>query len=416
MLAAVADMLEESRAEHRQRSRRRADRRWLRHTVTTLLDPGDAPVDDLWHAARIAGLLLARVDARILTGKDVRTVRGPVTAILGRNRLAALRQVWRHAHATDDGDATTMIDLARQWCRILGIDPTRQPQPPQPDPGAFPGALTAAVTGYLATQHGLTPSEYTAQTIAARHGVPARWTSREPTAEEQRAARQLAARLRAARTTHTETGARPAPVPPGRLRTRQAVTVDAQLAAGAMPTATPWQRRTPLPPPKPALHLAVLVDVSGSMHAYTGPLSSAAWILAHAAHRNHAATATIAFANHVTLLTGPRRPPRQVLEMTARGGTRTFTHAVKLADHLLDLRHHRTLRMLAVVSDGDLPDKQPAQRLISTLHHAGCAVLWLRPADMTGHTFTDTTTVTITDPVQAINVIADAAVTALQRL
>ena len=202
-------------------------------------------------------------------------------------------------------------------------------------------------------------------------------------------------------------------VPPGRLRTRQAITVDAQRAAGTLPTATPWQRRTPLPPVKPTLHLGVLVDVSGSMRAYTGPLSAAAWILAHAAHRNEAVTATLAFADRVTLLIPPRHTPTQVLEMAAGGGTSTFTDAVKLADQLLDLRHQRTLRLLAVVSDGDLPDREPAQKLITTLAVAGCGVLWLRPDGMPGHTYTDTTTLTVADPLQAIGHIADAAVTAL---
>ncbi|MGW3606489.1 hypothetical protein [Micromonospora sp. NPDC005161] len=64
VVATVAELLEESRIEYRQRTRRRGDRRWLRHTVTTLISPDDAAVDDPWHAAHLAGLLLARVDAR----------------------------------------------------------------------------------------------------------------------------------------------------------------------------------------------------------------------------------------------------------------------------------------------------------------------------------------------------------------
>ena len=71
--------------------------------------------------------------------------------------------------------------------------------------------------------------------------------------------------------------------------------------------------------------------------------------------------------------------------------------------------------MLAVVSDGELSDVDPAQRLITTLHGAGCAVLWLRPQGLSGHTFADTTTITVADPVDAIGHIADAAVTALAR-
>ena len=70
--------------------------------------------------------------------------------------------------------------------------------------------------------------------------------------------------------------------------------------------------------------------------------------------------------------------------------------------------------MLAVVSDGDLAGIDPAQRLLTTLHRAGCAVLWLHPQGLSGHTFADTTTITVADPVEAIRHIADAAVTALK--
>jgi hypothetical protein len=413
VVAEVADLLEESRAEHRQRFRRRADRRWLRHTVTTLITGDEAPVDDPWHAGQLAGLLLARVDARILTNKDVRSVRAAVTGVLGRKRLLQLREVWREAHTVDDTDGDAMIELAWRWCRILGIDPTVNSYPPQSDEGVFAGRLAAALTDYLAASLGITTAEYTARQIAARHTAPAHWTRRDPTAEEQDAARRLAARLRRARTEHPEPARQPSAIPPGRLRTRAAITADAQRAAGSIPTATPWQRRTQLPPDKPTLHLAVLVDVSGSMHTFAAPMSSAGWILAHAAHRNQAVTTTIAFGDQVTLLVPPRQRPTQVLDMSAWDSTEKFIDAVKLADRLLDLRHRRTLRMLAVVSDGQYVDIPAVQKLIAILHHAGCAVLWLQPAELECHTFADATTVPVEDPLDAIEHIATAAITAL---
>ncbi|WP_422733875.1 vWA domain-containing protein [Micromonospora sp. WMMD558] len=415
IVAAVAELLEESRIEHRQRTRRRADRRWLRHTVTTLLDPGDAPVDDPWHAGQLAALLLARVDARILTAKDTRGIRAAVTTVLGRQRLRQLREVWRQAHTVDDSDAEQMIELAWRWCHLLDINPHQQPTAPTPDLGMFPGQLAAALTDYLAHTAGMTPADYTAHHLAARHGAPATWTRRDPTDPERAAARTLAARLRRARTHPAEPDTRPSPVPPGRLRTRHAITARAQADAGAIPTAAPWQRRTTLPPPKPTLHLAVLVDTSGSMRPYATAMSSAGWILAHAARHRDAITTTIAFSGTATLLVPPRHRPAQVLEMTAAGGTAGFIDAVKLADTLLNLRHRGALRMMAVVSDGQLPNTDAAQRLITTLHHTGCPVLWLRPANLAGHTFTHTTTLLVDNPVQAIDAIADAAITALQR-
>jgi len=415
ILAYVADLLEESRAEGRQRQRRRADRRWLRHTVTALLDPGNAPIDDAWHAGTLAALLLARVDARIITGKDVRTVRAAVTGVLGRQRLTALREIWQHAHTVEDTDADTMIELARRWCQILRIDPDRQHTVPVLDPGEFPGRLAQAITDYLATAYGLTPSQYAARILQQRHSPPKDWQRSDPTEQQRRAARELAARIRQARTRNPEPGVKPSLIPPGRLRTRQAITADAQTANGQLPTAAPWQQRTQLPPPKPTLHLGILVDLSGSMQSYTEELSSAAWIFAHAARRAEAVTTTIGFGSRTSVLVSPGTRPQQVLHMVADQDTSTFPEAVKVADRLLDLRHGRTLRMLAVVSDGDLADIDAGQKLITTLNRAGCAVLWLRPAGLPGHTFADATTVTVADPVDAVAHIADAAVAALER-
>jgi len=414
IVAAAAELLEESRAESRQRGRRRGDRRWLRHTVNTLITADEAPVDDPWHAGHLAGLLLARVDARILTSKDVRAVRGAVTTVLGTKRLKRLREIWKAAHTTADDDAATMIDLGWQWCQALGIDPLRHDAVPVPDPGAFPGHLAKALADYLAAVAGITPAEFRQRLIAERHGAPATWTRRDPTADERQAARHLAARLHAARSHQPEPDTRLSTLPPGRLRVRHAITADAQRAAGTLPTAAPWQQKATLPPPKPTLRIGVLVDTSGSMKSYAAPLSSAGWILSTAAHRNHAATATIAFGSIATLLVPPRQPPTQVIEITPEGVTSAFIDGVKLADQTLDLRQRGPLRMLAVVSDGGLDDIAPAQQLITTLHRAGCTVLWLRPEGLPGHTFDHTTTLTVASPIEAIAHIAAAAVTTLE--
>ncbi|WP_326550129.1 VWA domain-containing protein [Micromonospora sp. NBC_01813] len=414
VVSAAAELLEESRAEGRQRGRRRADRRWLRHTVNTLITADEAPVDDPWHAGHLAGLLLARVDARIMTSKDVRTIRGAVLTVLGTKRLKRLREIWKTAHTVADDDATTMIDLGWQWCQALGIDPQQHHHVPVPDPGVFPGQLAKALADHLASVAGISPAEFTAKLTAGRHTAPATWQRRNPTADEQQAAQQLAARLHAARSHQPEPDTKPSPIPPGRLRVRRAITADAQRAAGATPTAAPWQQRATLPPPKPTLRVAVLVDTSGSMDSYAAPLSSAGWILSTAAHRNHAATVTIAFGSTATLLVPPRQRPTQVLDISPGGGTTAFADAVKLADQILDLRQRGPLRMLAVVSDGHLADIEAGQKLITTLHHSGCTVLWLQPADLSGHTFRHTTTLAVASPVEAIAQISAAAITTLE--
>jgi VWA domain containing CoxE-like protein len=417
IVADAALLLEESRAESHQRARRRGDRRWLRHTVTTLLTGDEAPVDDPWHAGQVAGLLLARVDARIITAKDVRTARAAVLGILGRQCLAALRDIWRAAHTTADTDTDTMIELGWRWCRTLGIDPTTHPDVPVADLGVFAGQLAAALADLLAADQGITASEYLDRDLnrqlSGRYATPPAWPRRDSTTVEQDAARKLAARLRRARTDNPEPARQPSVLPPGRLRTRVAITADAQRAAGAIPTAAPWQRRAELPPDKPTLHLGILVDLSGSMSEYATALSSAGWMLAHAAHRNQAVVATIGFSDDVTVLVPPRQRPQHVLQMQAGGGTSAFVEAVKLANRLLELRNRRRQRLLAVVSDGWVDNPDATQKLLSTLHRSGCGVLWLAPADQRCRTFADTTTIAVADPAAAIEHIAAAAITAL---
>ena len=417
VVADAALLLEESRSEGHHRARRRGDRRWLRHTVTTLLSGDEAPVDDPWHAGQVAGLLLARVDARIITAADARAARAAVLAVLGRKRLAALRTIWRQAHTVADTDTDTMVELGWRWCTTLGINPTTHPEVPVAEAGLFAGQLAAALADLLAAAQGITASEYLdrdlTQQLSGRYATPPAWPRRDPTTGEQDAARRLAARLRQARTDNPEPARQPSLLPPGRLRTRAAITADAQRAAGAVPTAARWQRRTELPPDKPALHLGILADLSGSMRSYATALSSAGWILAHAAHHNHAVTTTIGFSDDITVLVPPRQRPQQVLEMWAGGGTTAFTDAVKLADRLLDLRNRRHLRLLAVVCDGWVANPTATQKLITTLHRSGCGVLWLAPADKRCRLFADTTTIAVTDPAAAVEHIAAAALTAL---
>ena len=100
-------------------------------------------------------------------------------------------------------------------------------------------------------------------------------------------------------------------------------------------------------------------------------MSSAAWILAHAARRTDATVTSIAFGETVTLLVPPHQRPARVQEMRAHDSYERFTDAVKLADQLLNLRHRGTVRLLAVVSDGWYgTHTDAAQRLITTLARA----------------------------------------------
>lgn len=420
----AALLLEESRIEGRYRAARPRDRRWLRRAVTSIIDPTDTRTDTKWSAAYAAGLLLARVDAKILYPGDVREPRRAITKILGRKLLKGLRDIWREAHTVGDTDTTRMIHLGERWCRLLGIDPTHTPGLPADD--AATSTITTAIAGALdAILHN--PADYphpaSAEPRSDGPGIhvdtdtPITWTERAPRDTERQAANRLTALLRRARHREPARTLEPSSAPPGRLRTRAAVALAAQRATGAIPTAQPWQRTVRRPVPDPELTVGVLIDASGSMRDFAKPMSSAAWILAHAAARAGATTATLAFGDRITVLIPPGRRPAKVRDMRADAGTERFVEACAEADRLLHLTTSGTARLLVVVSDGHYVNPDESQATITRLHHTGCAVLWLAPDHKSwpAKVYDNTTTVTVDDPTTCVNLIGQAAIDALTR-
>jgi hypothetical protein len=255
---------------------------------------------------------------------------------------AKQRGIWKAAHQVHDRDGERMLMLADAWCRALGIDPGLQTQLPdlsgQPAGTRLPQAVAATLAAVDPTPRPHPqPADPPPPSAGQQDGggrpdpgdtgdKPASWTTRPPTPGERRATAALAAALRRARTREPVPVRQASVAPPGRLATRQAIAAQAQQASGAVVSAQPWTRTVRKQAPDPELAVGVLVDVSGSMRRFTAPLSSAAWILAHATHRTGTARAvTIAFGDRVTVLAPPGRPPALVQQMAADSATHQFT-------------------------------------------------------------------------------------------
>ncbi|MDG4795019.1 VWA domain-containing protein [Micromonospora sp. WMMD1082] len=418
----AALMLEESRIEGHYRTARPRDRRWLRHAMTSLIVPDDTPTDTTWSAAYAAGLLLARVDAKILNPADVREPRRAITKVLGRKLLKGLRAIWQEAQTVGDTDTDRMIDLGERWCRLLGIDPTINPALPADDAttNAIAAAIAAAIDAIL-NEPADTP-EHTGPRddvpgIHVDTDTPITWTERAPRDAERQAANRLTALLRRARHREPARTTEASSAPPGRLRTRAAVALAAQRAAGAIPTAQPWRRAVRRPVPDPELTVGILIDASGSMDAFAAPMSSAAWIVAQASTRAGATSATLAYGDRVTVLIPPGRRPTKVRDMQADAGMERFVEACAEADRLLHLSTPGTARLLVVVSDGHYVNPEQSQATINRLHNTGCAILWLAPDNKhwSSKVYDNTTTITVDDPTTCINLIGQAAIEALTR-
>ena len=438
--AEAADLLEESRAEHRQITRRPADRAWLRAATTRLLlseftrdEPGDRH-----SAARAAALLLARRDAGILEPDETDAVQQLAEKILGHDTLSELQHIWTQAHRTGDEDAEAMLALGEEWTQAVGTA-TGQEVSGEELAEAIGAvirhvrendeALAALGTQIIAASQARAAAKAAAAAAARRADARAkevfapntggrrnRWSpvtgTRPPTAAERAAAGRLARALRAAAYRERIETVTTSAAPPGRLNMRGALARDAQRAAGAIPTAQPWVAVTRRHAPTPPLRVGIAVDVSGSMEQATGPIASAAWILAKAAASTDpdSRTATVAYDTRLAAITAPGRAPAQVTEFAADGFGHDLAGAIDALDGGLQLTRPGTGRLLVIASDGAYHESEAsaAAERISRLITHGCAVLWLAfepdPRVLPGATLLQ-----LTDPATAAEQIGKAA-------
>ena len=296
------------------------------------------------------------------------------------------------AHQVADDDARTMVRLARRWCRILGIDPDAAPPAPiDIDLSDLLDAIREAIDAITAAvEADFTPpppfppgrkaerdaentaridADRAAREVFARRTTPRAVTgTREPRDGEKAAARRLTRTLREATAGGRDTVTFTSATPPGRLRMRQALAADAQRAAGARPTAEPFTRTRSRRVPAPPLRVGIACDISGSMQAFTGPVASAAWILARAACALPAATtATVLYGEQVHPLTHPGHAPAQVTDFAAPDGTEQLCRAIDALDGALGLSRPRH-RPAAGHRLRHLPHRRRTRRR-ATAHH-----------------------------------------------
>jgi hypothetical protein len=459
-LGEAAAMLEESRAERAHLTRRPGDRRFLRACVRTLVmaDITATTPTTAWNAAQAAALILARRDAGLLDPDETQALDRTVTAVLGEPLMNTLASIWQAAHTCADTDRHGMLDHARAWCRALGANPARPAPQPRSTGGELPGELAKAVadvadhvtandaetSAVSATAAARTQAradrkarDRTAAQTAARVFAPGAGPftpatgrdrtahnpvtgHRPPTDQEKSAAAALARALRTAAYRERIETVTTSAAPPGRLNMRGALARDAQRAAGATPTAQPWVRTQRRHAPTPPLRVGIAVDVSGSMQAATGPIASAAWILARAAALTDpdSRTATISYSSALTAITVPgRRTPAHVTQFTAQGSGHQLAAATEALRHALELDRPGTGRLLVIGSDGHYTPDETAQAAERTtaLAATGCAILWLAfapdPTPLPGITL-----LVLSRADQAHTAIAKAATTAIANL
>jgi hypothetical protein len=119
----VITTLEEPRIEAQAIRLHPESRPYLRGCAMEIVGRDFHISDTQYGAATAAGLLLARVDAKVLTAAEARTFRTAIRKVLGDDVLAALKPLWQRFLRLRDRDYEGMVEVAREWLEALDEDP-----------------------------------------------------------------------------------------------------------------------------------------------------------------------------------------------------------------------------------------------------------------------------------------------------
>lgn len=443
-------LLEESRIEAKGVIERPENKLFLRSSGLNMAleDVNEetlANVSDTWAGANLAGLALARYDARVLEAEDVREIYLAVVALLGEDLYKSLRAVWVEFQTLTVPQVERAIELAKKWVELLReADPEGEPQSGDPfaeesgegeesegegegkgkgsPSSALAEALGAlsesAMNAELNTSDALsdqqTKEEWDKDAKARQeankdknnrqqearkifdksHNAEGSGSSsrvqekRKPTGAERASAVTIAKMLEKAKYRERSVHTRKSVMPVGRLNARVAVQNQAMKSMGLQGDLPAWKVKSRKHTDDPTLKLGVLVDISGSMGSAMESMATTAWVLSEAGRRVQAKTAMVYYGSGVfpTLRVGQRLD--EVTVYSAPDGTEKFSEAWTALDGELGMTFGDGVKMLVVVSDGAYTPRQQelCVKALTECRANGVAVLWITPKNCHGYT------------------------------
>lgn len=170
-------------------------------------------------------------------------------------------------------------------------------------------------------------------------------------------------------------------LPPGRLRSREAVRQSAERSQGRMTTAKPWKGTVRRHATARPLVVGIATDTSGSMSWAERAVAELAYVYANAGHRIGARTAAVTFGDHVYPIARPGQVMTHVVGKDADDGTEEADEALAALDGVLHLTDPSyAARFLIVVSDGYLVksgEENKVTQWLEEMTRAGTYVLWV---------------------------------------
>lgn len=416
---------------------------------------------------RMAGLVMARVDAGSLDAEDVYEIKDLLLTFFGTEVYAQLRDVWLRFQKHElHSDPTNLIVLAKEWDAIISklAADKGDDEAPLGEKGILillDGILgevidaleeaseeiaisvndeaqdqeqaeewkdvvdNRSVAAKQQRDHEKTASEVFAKATGEMASFKTNSRvkeTRNPTGPERAAAVKIAQLLEKAKYRERDEHEIKSILPPGRLRTRAMVQEAAYKVVNPMMHAEPWRRTVRRHTDDPTLNVGVMVDISGSMASAMEPMAATAWAMSEAVRRVQGKCAMVYYGQDVFPTLKPGQHLDQVTVYTAPDGTEKFDKAFKALDGSLNLLNGTGARLLVIVSDGCYVDDErtKAKAWIRACEKAGVAVLWIPFGDGSyarSIAGPDTAILSdVRDPAEAAVQIGSAAANALTKI
>lgn len=239
------------------------------------------------------------------------------------------------------------------------------------------------------------------------------WRSATP--DDDRNRRQFAHALSTAGHRGPRIAPTPVTYPTGRPNTRQLAIRQAQIAAGRIPTATPWTALRTQPRLSEQLLLAMVIDTSATMAAWTGATLPLGWAAAHAVADLGGICAVWGFAGEAFPIIGGGRAPQMVPQLHDPGSG-SFGSIAAMQEATAPLQRRRGCPVLVVVTDGKLPGGDEVRAAVADYVADGVEVVWVMPRTTTGPDVIRPAAATIVDDYTPTTVAAGISAAILNRI
>lgn len=221
--------------------------------------------------------------------------------------------------------------------------------------------------------------------------APSEWSypleivdERSPTSAERNQAASLAKRLRHIAMPGVGVNYVKQVDPPGRLHKREAMRFMIEQERDVLySTAKPFIRKQRTRGKYSAPKVAVMCDVSGSMHSNQPPLAVLRWQLTEAVHQIQGDVSVTLFGNYGVPIQLAGDRVTTVQQYNAPGSGENFSDGIAYVGADLDLfDDHDGARILVIITDGNFVyDGQPqwAREYMAECKRNDIAVLWINP-------------------------------------